>query len=237
MSRLASQISKLRGIGRAADPAFDRRMLALLLGSLLAGAAELLSIGSVLPMLLLANGGRQVAFGSFTQAIDGDIRTWAILFALLVAITAALRMWLAQFSQRQVLEIGSAVAVAVHQRVLEQPYSYHVRHHSSALIAAIAKVDQLMFGVAWPLVQAIAAVIIGAAIMALLIGLQPGATFAASFAIGGIYLLISQILRRHLRSHGEAASKAHEQQVRHLQDSVAFVKRFVSRSSRSGSGR
>ena len=224
MGDLLSSVGKLRNIGRAADPKFDRRLVALFLGSLVAGLSELLSIGSVLPLLLLANGGRSAAVLNISPLIGGDIRTWAMLFAALVAMTAALRMWLAQFSQQQVLEVGSEVSIAVHARVLEQPYSYHVQHHSSALIALIGKVDQLVFGVGWPLVQAIAAAIVGAAIMTLLIGLQPLATLVACAAVGSFYILISHILTRRLRTHGEAASTAYQQQVRLLQDSVGAIR-------------
>ena len=99
-----------------------------------------------------------------------SVTGWALAFAVLVATTATIRMALSVFTQRQVLDIAHRVAVSVNARVLAQPYSWHVRQHSSALVAALRQVDQLVYGVGWPLMQAVVAAIVGFAVLCLLAG-------------------------------------------------------------------
>jgi ABC-type multidrug transport system fused ATPase/permease subunit len=224
MKAILSSLAALRRIGRASDPAFDRRVMALLIGSIVAGIAEVMSIGSLLPLVAATEGRGASTLQSLAPWLGSEARNWALLFALLVVATAALRLWLSIFSQRQVLEVGHRVAVAVHARVLDQDYSYHARHHSGALIADIEKVERLVYGVGWPLVQAIGAAIVGGAILLLLVGLQPTASFIALVLIGGFYLLLSAATSRRFRRHGKVAAQSYEKRVRTLQDSVGAIR-------------
>lgn len=224
MTGAAGSLAKLRAIGRTADPRFHRRVALLVAGSVAAGLIEAISIGSVVPLVTSASGMGDGALMSRFPAMGADPVRWALLFAALITVAAAARLLLARFAQEQVLMAGHRVAVAVHERVLGQPYAYHVRHHSSALIAAMDKVDLAINGVGWALVQAVAAALIGGAILLLLVGTQPLAALVAVAILGGLYFIFSRLFARSLSLHGDAINAAFERRIRLLQDSSGAIR-------------
>ena len=215
-----SLFAALRRIGLSADPRFDRRVVVVVAVSVIAGLAELLSIGAVAPLV--------------TAAIDGDARvaglpdwgvtTWAVVFGVLVAVAAVLRMALSMMAQRQVLEMSHRIGVAVHARVLAQPYRWHVERHSSALVAALNSVDTLLYGVGWPVMQAASSLLVGGAILLLLSSVSVVATAASVVVLGLLYFALSRLFTRALARHGAVLTRHYERQVRILQDSSGAIR-------------
>lgn len=211
-----------------------RRQLFLVLPLMLVGAvAELATIGSVLPFLaLLADPDRatsypalQSLFSAFGWNETSQILVPATLLFAAVALTAgAVRLVLVWVSQKFVFRLGYDLGVEVYRRTLYQPYSYHVAHNTSELIAGINKVQSVIFSVLLPLMLGIIAATISVFILAALITIDAKIAFAAVFGFGLIYLGVTYATSGRLRANSTVIANAQGQRVQTVQEGLGGIR-------------
>lgn len=201
------------------------RLLALMLAT---GVAEMVTIGSVVPFLALLTrqdgAARAPAILPFLpQSLGGA----TALFLAAVAIAGAMRLLLSWSTQRFALGAGHWVAAEVQRHVLLQPYSWHVQAHSSTLVAALQKVQDLVWGVLIPLMQGAAAAVMAVLILGVLLWVNPFAASAAAVLFGGLYVLVSLLIRRRLRRDSAIVGGAYDERIRIVQDSLGGIRDII----------
>ncbi|WP_118857081.1 ABC transporter ATP-binding protein [Sphingomonas mesophila] len=215
----------LRRLGRDADPRFDRRLTLLAVYALVAALCELVTLGSLIPLLAILATGRAPDPPVIGALLPDTALGMVAMFAALVMLTAAVRLALAAASQRGVLAIGHAINVAVQRRLLGQPYAFHAATHSSRFVAALQTVDQLTFGLLRPLVQGTAGLIIGAAIFAFLVAaIGWPITLGALLTLGAAYWLVARFAGRRLAERGAIALDSYEEQVRVMMEGSGAIR-------------
>jgi ABC-type multidrug transport system fused ATPase/permease subunit len=220
-----------------------RRQFYLVLGLMIAGAfAELATIGAVLPFLsLLADPHRveQVpllaAFFSDLGAVTPHARLVAAtgLFVVLALIAAAVRLQLTWSSQDFVFSLGHDLAVDIQRRLLLQPYTFHINHNTSSLVAALEKVGVLVFNVLQQVMQAAIAVFISLFIIAALIAVDPFTALAAAAAFSLVYLLVSAFTRRRLAANSEFIGVSFDERVKIMQESLGGIRDVIIDNSQA----
>lgn len=211
-----------------------RRELGLLVLLMPATAlAEMLTVAAIVPFIALLSGqpverplGSILEFFSQT-GIGRPLLVAALLFALVVTLTAALRLALSWTSRHFAFALGHEVSVEIQRRLLGQPYAYHLRRHSSEHLAALDKVDLLVFDLVIQGVQAISAVLIGLFIFALLIAIDPVNTAVAILVIGGFYALALASTRSPLQQHGATINSAFELRAKFVQESMGGIRDLI----------
>ena len=214
-----------------------RRRLTMLVALMLAGGiAELLSIGAVVPFINLLAGGKispklvpLLAWQNGTGT--GDLLILATMFGVAVIASAALRLWLQSETQRWVMIAGHELTMEIQRRTLLQPYAWHVRQHSAALIAALEKVQGVTFRLLLPLAQAVAALLIALFIVAALILVDPLAAVTVGLALVAAYALAARLTRERLTRASAEISSAYDERIRMVQDSVGAVRDIILDSS------
>jgi ATP-binding cassette subfamily B protein len=195
--------------------------------------AETLTVAAVVPFIALLSGqsveGPLGAVpGYFTRIGAGHpLLVAALLFAVVVSLTAALRLALSWVSRHFAFGLGHEVAVEIQRRVLGQPYSYHLRRHSSEHLAALEKVDMLVFDLVIQGVAALSAMLIGIFVIALLIAIDPLNTAVVVLIIGGFYAVALSSTRNRLRHHGSIINSAYEQRAKFVQESIGGVRDLI----------
>ncbi|MCX5576718.1 ABC transporter ATP-binding protein [Kaistia terrae] len=212
-----SMIGALREIFAHVSPQ-RRRQLFPVLALMLAGAlAELVSIGAILPFLVLvADPQKAMAVGplrSVVESIGLDtparvVTAAAIVFALSAVVAGAVRLLLVWISQRYVFGIAKELGVAVYSRTLHQPYAYHAGQNSSDTLAAINKAQLVSTQLLVPLMQAVSATVIAIFILAGLLFIDPVVALGSGLGFGAIYLLVIVTTRRVMRRNGRIIAKA-----------------------------
>ena len=193
--------------------------------------AEALTVAAIVPFIALLSGqpaGQPVR--AFLQLVGGSSRPLlmaALLFALVVTLTAALRLALTWTSRQFAFGVGHEVSVEIQRRLLGQPYAYHLQRHSSEQLAALDKVDLLVFDLVIQGVQAISAVLIGGFILALLVAIDPVSTALAALMIGGLYAVALAATRSRLQHHGMTINAAYEQRARFVQESIGGIRDLI----------
>jgi ATP-binding cassette subfamily B protein len=202
--------------------------------------AELATIGSLLPFLSLLAGVRQPGgFPSLTglfvtlgaSTAREQIAVAAVLFALVAIIAGAIRLWLNWSTQIFMSMLGHDLSVDIQRRLLLQPYSYHVARNSSHAVAAVEKVQSLVYHVLFQVMSAVVAAFIAIFIIAALIYVDPLTAGVAAAAFSLIYLFVSAISRRRLAANSELIAPAYEERVRIIQESIGGIRDVIIDSS------
>jgi ABC-type bacteriocin/lantibiotic exporter with double-glycine peptidase domain len=199
--------------------------------------AELLTLGAVLPLLtLLANPsaiGRYAHLRSFFEraGLEGGTVTFvdcvAGLFCVIVVAAAFIRILLAWASQKYVYRLGYDLGVSLYNRVLYQPYSFHVATDSATVVASIGKVQQLLNQMLLPVLQAMTATLISLFILAGLMMVNTLVAVASILSFGGVYIGISVATRRPLRENSQIISRANTQRVQVVQEGLGGIRDII----------
>ena len=200
---------------------------------LFGGLAELVTIGAVIPLLavfasptglssdtrlgqLLAQVGLQP--GSYSLATTGAV------FCAVAVGAAFVRIALTWLSQKYVFRIGHDIGVALYERMLHQPYSFHIKVNSSRIISNVENIQRLLRQTFMPLMQALTGLTIGLFIIAGLILISPAASAVALLGFGTIYLLISLLVRPRLRKNSVIIAETNRSRVQAVQEGLGGIR-------------
>lgn len=195
--------------------------------------AEALTVASIVPFIAVLTAQpldpaiRAAVEPVLAMGTGSPLLTAAVLFALVVLITATLRLALSWVSRHFAFAFGHEVAVEILRRLLGQPYAYHLHRHSSEHLAVLDKVDLLVFDLAIQGVQAVSAVLIGAFVLALLMAIDPLNTTVAILLIGGLYAIALTVTRKRLVNHGAIINSAYARRAKFVQESNGAIRDLI----------
>jgi len=217
--------------------AAGRRKLFGLFSLMLLGAfAELVSIGSVVPLLsLLGDNSSAQGIGWIDRIVTrigglagGDrLAAAALLFVVAALIAAAIRLALSWSSQNFTLNLGHELAVGIQVRILQQPYLFHVTNNSSRILASLEKAQILSSGVLLQLVQAASAVVIGAFIIFAVASVNLKAAAVAAAILGASYFLIARFASGRLAHDASILGSAYDRRLKLIQESLGGIRDII----------
>lgn len=224
----------LQGLWRHLSRRRQRQFVALLGLMLVSALMEVVSLGAVLPFLAVLTAPERVfAYPLVANAAQAWGITSAgelvlpltIVFAAAALAAGALRMFLLWAGMRLGLSSGSDLSIELYRRTLYQPYQVHLARNSSEVIAGITqKVNGVAFGVLQPVLTLISSVVLLAAIMAVLMAIDPMAASVAALGFGISYALIASVVRRRLKLNGERVAREQTQMVKALQEGLGGIR-------------
>ncbi|URD61699.1 ABC transporter ATP-binding protein/permease [Sphingomonas sp. KRR8] len=216
----------LRTILRLISPA-RRREAVLLVGFMIVGAfADLVTIGALLPFLTLLSGSG--AGGRwFLAAHRFSLAEAALLFAGAALVAGLLRLALTRWTLRFAAMTGHECAVEIQRRLLLQSYTFHLQQHSSSLLSALTKVEELVWRVLLPLLQGLAAIFVSGAILGTLLWVEPAIAAVTLAGFGLLYGAIALAVRARLDQASTAFDRLYDERVRLVQDSHGAIRDII----------
>jgi ATP-binding cassette subfamily B protein len=238
MERQATEQTRKQGIGGgltqiyAQMSPFRRRQFYRLIALMTAGAfAELATIGSVVPFLsLLANPGSLDKFRwlDFAAGLGlGRLAAGGLLFAILAIVAGAIRLRLAWAVQNFSYRLGHEIMIEIQRRVLLQPYSFHLEQNTSTLLAAIEKVEVLVFDVILPSMHALVGAFLSIFIVAALIMVDPFTALVAATASAAVYVAVSAFARKRLAANSDAMGRSFNERMKISQESLGSIRDVI----------
>jgi len=212
--------------------ALRRRQFYRLVGLMFVGAfAELATIGSVVPFLsLLANPGAFDRFRwlDFGAAIGiGPLAAGGLLFGVLAVAAGAVRLRLAWSVQNFSYRLGHEIMIEIQRRVLLQPYRFHIEQNTSTLLAAIEKVEVLVFDVILPSMQALVGAVLAIFIVAALVWVDPFTALVAAAASAAVYIAVSAVARKRLAVNSDAIGRSFNERMKIAQESLGSIRDVI----------
>lgn len=206
----------------------------LVLAVMIAGAfAELLTLGSVLPFIAFitdpAGASRypaaQWVLSTFGIRSHADaVTVFAGIFCFIALAAAAVRVLLAWASQKFMFRVGYDLGVAMYARVLFQPYSFHVAHNSSQILAGVNKVQQVLNNMMLPLMQGLTSLIIAIFILAGLLFIDAPVALISTLSFGLIYLAVSLATRKRLRANSLIIAQSNTSKMKTVQEGLGGIR-------------
>ncbi len=213
------------------------------LALMIAGAfAEIATIGAVLPFLsLLADPSRMDQWPAITAgfaalgAVTPHERLVAALalFIILAIVGAAVRLLLVASTQKFVFGMGHDLAVEIHRRLLFQPYTYHINHNTSGLVASLEKVGVIVFSVLQQAMLAGTSAFMAAVIIGGLIYIDPFTALTAAAVISVIYLLVTAVGRNALARNSDVLGSSYDERIKIFQESLGGIRDVIIDSSQT----
>jgi ATP-binding cassette, subfamily B, bacterial PglK len=208
------------------------QLLGLLVLMFLGSAAELATLGAVLPFLaLLAD--PTVAFKypvlhklffAFGWRSDNILVPVTILFSLIAVSAAVVRMLLFWYIFRLTLNVGVDLSKELYRIILHQPYSFHVSRNTSEMIAALTKVQSVTSNVIGPLAQGSVATLISLAIVSALVRIDPITAIVAGIGFTSIYAVVTLIARRQLQENSKVIAAAETRRIQAVQEGLGGIR-------------
>lgn len=212
----------------------QRQFIVLFVLMLVSAFTEVVSLGAVLPFLAVLTAPENVfaytqvsdiARGFGIASADGLVLPLTIVFAVAALVAGALRMFLLWAGMRLGLASGSDLSIELYRRTLYQPYRVHLARNSSEVIAGITqKVNGVAFGVLQPVLVLLSSLVLLAAIMAVLVAIDPNVAVAAALGFGVSYALIALVVRSRLKTNSERVAREQTQMVKALQEGLGGIR-------------
>ena len=224
--RLWKQLNKRRRI----------QLFFLLVIMIICGLAELISLASVIPFLLVLTDLDKLLDIKFYFNIINFIgltsRSQIILFITLTFISAAIvtaliRLLNLFLTGRIAALIGTDLSKRVYKRILEQNYSWHVKKNSSDLITTANQNVSFAVAVINALLQLITSLII---IISILIGLFLVTWKVALFSclvFVSTYIMLSLTVRKKFRNNGNKLVTFYQKQLKILQEGFSAIREVI----------
>ena len=207
----------------------------LLLVMLASGAAELLSLGAVLPFLavltdvqglwqqpLVRSLAAQVGITPANQA--QLILAVSLVFASAAVLAAAVRLLNLRLNSRLAAAVGSDLSCEAYRRTLYQPYLVHVQRNSSTVITATSTHIDATAGALNTLLQLITSAVVVVGLLAGLLWIDTAIALAVMVLFGGAYAVLALVMRRELRSNGIRIAEVYSQKLKALQEGLGAIR-------------
>lgn len=229
----ASLGSLLVRLWRQLQPRRKRQFIAILAQVVLAGLAEVVSLGAVIPFLGVLTAPERVVKFPLVQRVMAAfgvtgprelILGLAAAFAIAAVVAGALRLLLLFTCTRVAMATGSDFSGEAYRRTLYQPYQVHVMRNSSELISGITGKVAETVQVLTNLLALLSSVILMIFITSALFAINPVVASAASIGFGGCYALIRRFTGRRIRESGRRYSVEHAAMVKALQEGIGGIR-------------
>ena len=213
--------------------------LILLFLMLLGAAAELVSLGAVVPFIaVLSNPEKAVE----TPMVEALLSTFGISasevvifvsigFAFLVVISTLVRLVLLWASNKVVFDIGFDLGVGVFAKTLYRPYSWHVSRNSSEALGGLNKAQIVVQNYLLPLLNALVAVVLASGMIAMLVFVDPFVAMAGTGAFALCYFGMALAIRKKVAGNGLVIAKANNRRIQEMQEGIGGIRDVILDSS------
>jgi ABC-type multidrug transport system fused ATPase/permease subunit len=205
----------------------------LLLLTLTSAAAEVLTLGALLPFLAV------VANPELASRYTGvaNLLAWfgasgpnSVLLALTLVFSAGVltagivRVLLAWSSNRYVYMLAHELSVRLYRNMLHQDYAYHTSRNTSTMIAGIQQAQLIAINVLMPTLQSLSSLIIGIGIVAALIMLDKAMSVVAFLALGIVYVQISLVFRKRVKANSQIIARLQAERIQSVQEGLGGIR-------------
>ena len=202
-----------------------------------AAVAEVITIGSVVPLVSIIIGGDVpnfiskllgYVFTDFDTASASNENFFAHLvlgFIFLIVLSTITRLAALYAIIKFTNDIGFDLTNRVYRNVLLQNYDYHVKTHQ--VLAAVNKVQSIMGGVIAPVLQSVSSIIIATGIVLFLLFLDWKIAITAFLVITITYLLISFFVNKKLDANSIIVAKAHSGRILSINEALGNIRELI----------
>lgn len=192
---------------------------------MLVGAlAEMATLGAVIPFLATLSGPSSRACEIPLIPCGLPLVEAAVIFSCIAVVATIIRVVLLYVSNRFTYALGADVGNEIYERVLHQPYQYHVMRNTSETIGGVNKVNLLVQQVISPLVQGVVSLVMGLGIFLALFQVDAQAATVAMVVFGALYVAALFFSRKTLRANSRIISERENKRIQAIQEGLGGIR-------------
>jgi len=209
------------------------QLAGLLLLTLIASVAEIVSIGAVLPFLGVLTD-REALFsypgmGSIIRVLgisspDELLLPLSFGFAAAALLSGAVRLLLQWSNTRISFAVGSDLSYEVYRKTLYQPYWVHVSRNSSEVIAGITAKTSAVVRAISDVMSFLSSSLLLIGILFALFAINPVVAAGGLGGFGGIYAFIIKATRKRQLANGDCVTGAEVHVLKLLQEGLGGIR-------------
>ena len=201
--------------------------------TLAGGAAEIISLGAVVPFIAVLTAPEQVLQNPIASRIAGwagisapreMIIPLSVLFCVAAIVAGILRVAQLWFNIRFAQVVGSDLCAEVFRRTLYQPYTFHLNQNTSTILTFVTqKVSAVASGLQSTL-NFSTSVFLGISIVGALLAINAPLALATAILLGFFYFVFARQSGFELRKNGEINARESVHYVKVLQESLGGIR-------------
>ena len=206
----------------------------LLILMVLASLAEVISIGAVLPFLVVLTTPNKIFDNRLAQPLihlleinsaEQLLLPLTMLFGVAIILAAGMRLSLLWVSNRLSFATGADLSNSIYRRTLYQPYSSHIARNSSEVISGITtKADGVIYNAIAPMLTLLSSMVMLCFILITLLYVDPVIAMALFLGFGLIYASIIKVTRKRLLSNGQKIACESTSVIKSLQEGLGGIR-------------
>lgn len=210
------------------------QVLILFFISVITSFAELLSIGALLPFLVVITNPATIFNNRFMQQIvlffdfskpSDLLLPITIFFCISVILSGIMRVSLLWMQTRLSHAIGTDFSLSIYKKTLHQPYHVHINRNSSEMISGIAnKIHSVVYDSITPFFVLMGSVLITFTIITALVVIDPFISSTTLIVFCLIYLIIILLTRKRLMGYSELKNKEYSILIKVIQEGLGSIR-------------
>ena len=214
-----------------------KQLIALIFLTIIVSAAEIISIGAVLPFLGALTSPDRILDIQFLHPLFDKLDIleptdllfpMTLIFIIAAIFSGIMRLILLWTQTRFAYAIGADISISVYRHSLYLPYSSHVAMNSSEFISGITnKTALVVTQVILPILLIISSSIILIAILIVLLTINPLIAIIATLGFFATYGFILFLTRKKLLIDSENISKKSNQLIQSLQEGFGGIRDVI----------
>ncbi len=213
-----------------------RQLTAVMVLMLFGAAAEVMSLGAVIPFLTVMVGADEAGKFEFLAPVlnffgwgDSDqiLIPVTMLFASAALFAGFVRVVLTWASNVFVYGLGNDLAANVYQNILYQPYAYHLEHNSSEIVGSINKIQVVVNNVLFHAMRAVVSVIMALFILSALLYIEPVVAFSSMIGIGSVFVGVRLFTARYLRKNSRVIAEMQSKRIQVVQEGAGGIREVM----------
>jgi ATP-binding cassette subfamily B protein len=215
-------------------PRRQRQFKLLLSLVLVSSLVEVVSLGSVLPFLGILSApdlvfNHPLAFKVIRNlgitSPEQLVLPLTTLFITLALLAGTIRILFLRFSSRLAFASGTDLSVEVYHRTLHQSYSTHMARNSSELLSVLTtKIQAVVYGVLYPLLNMVSSIALVVAVSVTLIVINPMIALIVAAIFGASYYLITKSACKILKQNGEHIANEQTKAIKVMQEGLGGIR-------------
>ena len=206
----------------------------LLVLTLIASFAEILSIGAVLPFLGVLTSPERIFNHANAQPFihllgltspSQLLLPFTIAFSLAVLVAGAMRLLLLWVTTRLAFANGADISNSMYRRTLYQSYAVHCSRNSSEVISAITgKTYKVIYSVILPTLTLVSSCVMLVTLLVAMLLVEPVIALVAFGGFGLIYVFIISMSRKKMLADSKCMAHESIQVIKCLQEGLGGIR-------------
>lgn len=204
--------------------------------SIVSSALEVLSIGSLLPFLMVMINPSSIDQNEFLSKMVNHIILVTgiglyalnlLFFSSIVLIAGLVKIYNSFYIYRYSHEIGAVLACNIYRKIINQPYDYHISKNSSEIISAIALKTNDATLCLVTVLNIFSAIITITLIIAVGLIKFFYPTIYTAVALILLYLIVIKYTKDKLKNNSDILSKLFNLKIKILQESINGIRNII----------